>query len=113
MKRRMAEYRRRRAAWLARPENRLCEAHMMVKELIAECCDDPPPATQVHHRRGRGLGRGRRGQVVDLLNYEPLWHAVSLRGHQWIDANRERARELGLLAARGDWLRTDDLPEAI
>lgn len=98
-------YLARRAAFLARPENRLCEACMMAKELIKKYNDEPLPATQVHHPRGRAKTRR-----VDLLLHVPLWCAVSAEGHAWIDANRDKARALGLLAAKGDWGRTDDLP---
>lgn len=51
-------------------------------------------ATQVHHVRGR-LG--------PLLLDKRFWKGVSMEGHTWIDANRSKARKLGLLAAEGYW----------
>jgi len=51
-------------------------------------------ATQVHHVRGR-LG--------PLIIDKRFWKGVSMEGHVWIDANRSKARKLGLLAAEGYW----------
>jgi len=52
------------------------------------------PSSQVHHSRGR-LGA--------LLLDERFWFAVSLAGHQWIDANRNEARKRGFLGPVGTW----------
>jgi hypothetical protein len=43
---------------------------------------------------------GRQGA---LLNWKPGWLAVSLRGHQVIDANKDWARVAGFLAPPGLW----------
>jgi hypothetical protein len=51
-------------------------------------------ATHRHHTFGR---------AKQLLNWEPGWLAVSLRGHQLIDADKDWARENGFLAPRGLW----------
>lgn len=47
---------------------------------------------EVHHIQGR-----RRW----LLNYQPWWLLVSRSGHQWIDANHDRARQRGWLCEKG------------
>jgi len=59
------------------------------------------PATELHH------GRGRLGTLLMDENY---WIPVSRLGHNFIDANRDKARTMTwqgrpLLAARGDWNR--------
>lgn len=51
-------------------------------------------ATQCHHKFGRS---------GPLLLWEPGWLAVSMWGHQWIDANRNEARARGWLAEPGMW----------
>ena len=50
---------------------------------------------EVHHLRGKGsepLRHDRRG-----------WLLVSREGHGWIDRNRAKARERGLLCPVGKW----------
>ena len=61
---------------------------------FCQVCPETHASEQVHHRRGR---------VGMLLTYTPEFVATCFEGHQWIDANREKARELGLLAKVGDW----------
>jgi hypothetical protein len=51
-----------------------------------------PPATTIHHTRGR---------AGPLYLDETFWLGVSLENHQWIDANNDAARALGLLCRRG------------
>jgi hypothetical protein len=50
--------------------------------------------SQIHHMRGR-LGT--------LLMDKRGWLPCSTQGHRWIDANKEKARELGFLCAKGLW----------
>lgn len=88
-----AEYNARVEEWLLLPANQWCR----VAQLLGW---KPRRATQCHHIRGR-LG--------PLLMCERFWCPVSADGHAWIDANRDEARRLGLLAQRGDWHRTDDI----
>ncbi len=52
------------------------------------------PTEHVHHKRGRS------GLLLFDVRY---FVAVCAACHTAIDADRERARELGLLAAEGDW----------
>lgn len=81
---RKRRYNARVKVWLTQPENRFCHVFPNHK------------ATQCHHRRGRMLTK--KG---DLLFLESEWVPVSAAGHQFIDANRETARILGLLAPAG------------
>ena len=51
-------------------------------------------ASQIHHYSGRdGL------LLFDPDNFVP----VCTECHRWIDANRDEARRLGLLAKEGEW----------
>ena len=52
------------------------------------------PVDDVHHMRGRS---------GTLLRDKRFWLAVSRPGHDWIERNKEAARELGFLCARGLW----------
>ena len=67
---------------------------------LCECCQVINPAwkrqwsTDVHHTHGK---------IGDLLFYVPWFKAACRDCHQWIDANRAEARELGLLCPRGEW----------
>jgi hypothetical protein len=81
--------------WLTEPGNRECRV-----SLLADIEDFPVtlPATQCHHRNGRGW-------CGELLMEESLWVPVSAKGHDWIDRNRDEARRLGLLALKGQWNR--------
>lgn len=51
-------------------------------------------ATQIHHQRGR-VGR--------LLREQRFWIPVCQVGHDWIHANIEAARGLGLICQKGQW----------
>ena len=54
-------------------------------------------ATQCHHKHGRGNHR-------ELLMVESLWIPVCAKCHDWIhNREPERARQLGLLAPRGQY----------
>ena len=77
----MAEYRKKRKAFLAKPENHYCPvmkhntgAHVRV--------------TEIHHKNSRN---------GDRLNDEDYWLAVSRPGHQWIHSFPKKARLLGWL----------------
>lgn len=89
-------YNARVKAWLAEPEQMWSAVELALNGKLVR-------ATQCHHRNGRGW----RGE---LLMEESLWIPVSAEGHAWIDANRESARRLGLLAPLGQWNRKP--PEA-
>ena len=94
--------------WLARPENKLCRVWQVSAEYRAEYygfhinegieIEQVRTATQCHHRRGRRLTK--RG---DLLLLVSEWVPVSAGGHNWIERNMAKARELGLLAPVGEY----------
>ncbi len=92
---RMALYNAIKAVYLK--ANPFCAAHDAVGKAIAD--DSPAPtyrvkADQIHHKRGRdGL------LLFDVREFV----GCCGRCHAWIDANRDRARELMLLAERGEW----------
>jgi hypothetical protein len=44
-----------------------------------------------------------RGRVGALLLDERFWLPLCRRHHDWVVANPQRARELGLLCQRGHW----------
>lgn len=77
----MQVYRRERARWLP---GRPCS--------YPGC--DVRQATEIHHSRGR---------IAALLLLKEFWRAMCRRHHDWVGANPEAARELCLLANRGDW----------
>lgn len=83
---RLAEYKKLRKWFLV--EHNYCEWGLR---------QTPPQhirATQIHHSRGR---QGR------LLNDTRFWFAVSEKGHNWIHANIDAARNLGLFCEKGQW----------
>ncbi len=55
---------------------------------------EPHPATEIHHTRGR---------TGTLLLDERFWEGTCRWAHIWIGAHPAKARELGLLCAKGDW----------
>ncbi len=67
--------------FLTKDENKFCP-------VIALLENKTVPATEVHHTNGR---EGER------LNDQKYWLGVSRKGHQWIHANPELARESGWL----------------
>lgn len=83
-------YNQRVKVWLKWPGNSHCHA------CVARDCMDLKKSTQCHHIRGR---------VGDLLLDERGWIPVCAECHDWIDRNRNKARELGLLCQKGDWAR--------
>ena len=93
---RKRRYNARVKVWLTEPGHRFC--WVMIARLRAGEDVIQLPATQCHHRRGRILTK--KG---DLLFLEGEWTPVSAAGHAWNDTNRERARELGLLAPAGKY----------
>ncbi len=52
------------------------------------------PTSDVHHTRGRS---------GSLLLDERFWRPVCRKCHDWIAAEPEAARAVGLLCAKGDW----------
>lgn len=58
------------------------------------CAKKYHACTDVHHSRGR---------AGSLLIDERFWIPVCRRAHNWIQANPERARALGLLCQPGEW----------
>ena len=89
-------YNARVKAFLARPENSFCWC-CAAKNPYALM--NREPSTNVHHKHGRGW----RGE---LLLVEELWVPCCTPCHPaWIDANRDEARRLGLLAPRGQYNR--------
>lgn len=100
---RRVKYNRRVKVWLTEPGNDQCTVflaspafRLYLQNLNGALTT--PRATQVHHVRGRRLTK-----QGDLLLEEKFWRPVSMTGHQWIDANRAKARELGLLAPFGEY----------
>src|SRR3954468_18925971 len=80
-------YRKAVKVWLALPANKFCAGARALGWRRMK-------ATQCHHKWGR------RGAL--LLN-QAGWVPVGMLGHQWVDANPARARELGLLCPLGQW----------
>jgi len=74
-------YKRLRKAFLAKPENALCPVARLI-------FNEQKFAKEIHHKAGR---KGK------LLNYKPLWLAVSRKGHIWIHDNPSEAYKLGFL----------------
>lgn len=90
-KSRNAEYRKVRAAHLSLyPWCEACSAIDGLHGPQIHMADD------VHHSRGK-LG--------SLLCDTRFFKSVCRKSHTWIDANRDKARELGLLCKRGEWNR--------
>lgn len=79
---RMECYRKAKEAFMARPKNQRCAVYPHLN------------AEDIHHIRGR---------AGNLLRDERFWLAVSRRGHEWIHANMNAARERGWLAHIGEW----------
>ena len=110
LSKRKIEYYRERNAWLLMLDNHLCKACLpivMHKAKLGEISHPvfgpvkipywlmtPKAATECHHTHGR---------VGKLLLFKPWWIAVCSDCHKWIHSNPERARELGLLCAIGEW----------
>lgn len=80
---RLREYSRAVALWKLKPENKMCRY---------PGCDRK--TTDCHHSRGR---------VGALLLDERWWVPVCARHHDWIHANPAEARDIGMIAAKGDW----------
>jgi hypothetical protein len=83
------EYLRLRAIFLGRPKNRICPVLVWLEKKLVR-------TREIHHMRGR-LG--------PLLLDQRFWLATSKKGHKWIHANPDAAREQGWLCAVGDWNR--------
>ena len=97
MKARNEEYRKVRHAWMTLPDGtrRTCSACLKIQyPTNVRPMEFLHDATEPHHSRGK-LGK--------LLCDTRFWIPVCRTAHTWIDANREKARELGLLCKRGDW----------
>ena len=90
MRKRNAEYRLIREQFLR--EHPWCEACSQIYGLTGK--RGLHPANDVHHRQGR---------AASLLTDVSKFLSVCRTAHIWIDANRDKARELGLLCKRGDW----------
>lgn len=90
------KYRERVKVWLTEPANVVCKAcrPIMLAMIMHECGSEL--ATQCHHKHGRGWNG-------ELLLYEPLWIPVCCDCHDWIHRNKTRAREINLLAPKGQW----------
>jgi hypothetical protein len=76
--------------------------------LNPECCacqHIPGGNKQAHARDDTHHVRGKDG----MLLFDVRWFMSVCRwAHTWIDAHRDEARKLGLLANRGEWnLRVD------
>lgn len=56
--------------------------------------DLPRVAKDVHHVRGRD------GLLLFDVRY---WRSACRRCHEWVQANPEKARLLGMLASKGEW----------
>lgn len=97
MKARNAEYRKVRDDWMILPDGtrRTCSACLKIQyPANVRPMEFLHDATEPHHSRGK-LG--------SLLCDTRFWIPVCRAAHTWIDANREKARELGLLCKRGEW----------
>lgn len=78
-----AEWAQEKSAWLA------LHPHCQGREYgLDHQCDGP---VQVHHRLPRGAGGSRQKLPLATLC---MW------AHQWVEKNREQARNLGLLVRR-------------
>lgn len=77
----MSLYSKLRKIFLSKEENKYCPVASRVfgKRILA---------TETHHKAGR---------VGQLLNYQPMWLAVSREGHRWIHDNPAKSYELGFL----------------
>lgn len=108
-KRRIAEPKRRKrvnsTSQRQRARNDAYNARVKVWKTERPVCDiclrgdvspgqEPRPTQDCHHQRGK-LG--------PLLMDERFWIPVCRPHHAWIDANRDLARAMGLLCARGEW----------
>lgn len=96
---RNAEYLKVRAVWMFLPDGgvRPCEACKLIDKLPGMTGGTSAvahPASEPHH------SRGREGK---LLCDTRFWVAVCRPSHIWIDSNREKARELGLLCKVGEF----------
>lgn len=69
----MKQYRKDRIEFLNRPQNMICPV-------------TGERTTEVHHKKGR---------IGSLLLDQRFWLGVSSDGHKWIEANPEKAKELG------------------
>lgn len=81
------KYRTTVKVWLAEPANSFCAVAKALNWRRMK-------ATQCHHKFGR------RGV---LLLDKRGWVPVSMTGHEWINSNPARARELGLVCQLGQW----------
>ena len=78
-----------KAEFLALPENRYCP-------VMAVIFHKPRVRTEDHHHT--------RGKAFPALRLAvKYWLAVSRFGHDWIERNKEQARQHGWLCAKGKW----------
>ncbi len=104
MQARRRRYRERVKVWLTLPENRLCRVWLLSDAFRDEHVKangypgGPLLASQCHHKFGRKLTK-----QGDLLLAGEYWIPVSMAGHVWLDANKDKARELGLLAPKSQY----------
>lgn len=85
-------YNARVKVWLNEMANKYCECC-----IARNSVKSPNRATNCHHIYGRGWKN-------ELLMREEFWLPCCSDCHPaWIDANRDLARELGLLAPKGQW----------
>ena len=71
---------------------------------LGKCAGCAKPATEVHHRRPRGMGGSSRPEIGDASNAVPLCR----EHHHWAEHNREEARRIGWLLE--DWQEPDGTP---
>lgn len=76
------EYLKKRAIFLKKPENLLCNANAPGCTKIAKV---------IHHKKGR---------IENLLTDERFWLATCSHCNMWIEENSEKAREMGLTLNR-------------
>lgn len=88
-----------------------------VRELVVErdgrrcvCCGAWVPGMpgSIHHRTPRGMGGTRDPKVNLPANLLLLCGSGTTGCHGWVEANRERARELGYLVSW--WEHASDIP---
>jgi len=92
------EYRKVRDAWMVLPDGtrRTCAACLKIEypPSIGKNLGFMHDASEPHHSRGK---------IGKLLFDTRFFIPVCRTAHNWIDANREKARELGLLCKVGEF----------
>ena len=84
------------------------DAAMEAADWMCERCGRP--ATNVHHRRPRGMGGTKDPTIHDPSNLVALCGSGTTGCHGWIESNRAQARWEGWLISRHDTRSPADIP---